>query len=193
MQEQWRPALGFEGLYEVSDEGRVRSLDRVVPNGNHSKFLRGKVLAQAVNPARGGYRSVTLYIDGRGHNRNPHRLVLEAFVGPRPIGMQACHRDGDPTNNRLDNLRWDSVSENNRDQVRHGTHPEARKTHCRYGHPLVHPNLVKGSKKPGRICRACGWSRSTIQHAKLRGGSPPDHQACSDWHLTRMILGEKAA
>lgn len=58
---------------------------------------------------------------GRGNMRRVHRLVLEAFVGPAPAGTEGCHNDGNPQNNALSNLRWDTHAENMLDQVRHGT------------------------------------------------------------------------
>ena len=67
---------------------------------------------------------VTLYLGGgRCVQRKVHRVVLEAFVGPCPHGMQCCHNDGDVTNNRLSNLRWDTAKANANDRDLHGTHP----------------------------------------------------------------------
>jgi hypothetical protein len=69
-----------------------------------------------------GYLRVTLWCDGRSHPRKVHRLILETFVGPCPEGMEACHDpDRNGTNCRLDNLRWGTRSENQRDSIRHGT------------------------------------------------------------------------
>jgi DNA-directed RNA polymerase specialized sigma24 family protein len=67
------------------------------------------------------YRTVNLSDGVRKRRRYVHRLVLEAFVGRRPEGMVCCHNDGDPTNNRLDNLRWGTYRENEHDKLRHGT------------------------------------------------------------------------
>ena len=87
------------------------------------------------------------------HTRLVHRLVLEAFVGPRPEGMVARHLNGDPGDNRLENLAWGTQSENNYDKVRHGTHHNANKTHCPSGHEYRGDNIkwYKGF----RFCRAC--------------------------------------
>ena len=70
------------------------------------------------NTKRGGYMNVFL---GRGNGRRVHRLVLEAFVGPCPEGLEACHSNGDPTDNRLENLRWGTHEDNHQDRVKHGT------------------------------------------------------------------------
>lgn len=83
-----------------------------------------------------------------------HRVVLDAFIGPRPKGMEACHANGDPTDNRLVNLRWDTRSANAADSVRHGTHVNTRKTHCPMGHGYTPENTY--IKPTGnRCCREC--------------------------------------
>jgi hypothetical protein len=104
--EQWRPVPGFEGKYEVSDLGRVKSLRWTPP-----RILRP-------GPSNYGHLSVAL---GQRNTRMIHQLVLLAFVGPRPPGQEARHLDGDPANNRLDNLCWGTRGDNIRDAVRHGT------------------------------------------------------------------------
>lgn len=119
--EKWRPVIGFEGLYEVSDEGRVRSLPRVVPHRSGGRLtLSGRVLVGSRRATR-GYPMVNLWKDNTQHARYVHALVLEAFVGPRPASADACHADGSVDNNRLTNLRWGSRSENMADAIRHGT------------------------------------------------------------------------
>lgn len=113
--EEWRPIAG-EPHYEVSSLGRVRSATRQV--WNYTK--RGKILKPS--PRRTGGRVTWYAVNlGRGRMRRIHRLVLEAFVGPCPEGMMGCHRDGDPANNALTNLRWDTAQGNQDDSVRHGT------------------------------------------------------------------------
>lgn len=118
--EEWRPVVGFEGLYEVSNHGRVRSLARLVPargQADHPVRARMRKLALTAN----GYLSVSLWKKNKHHGIFVHVLVLEAFTHPRPPGMQVAHWDGVRTNNRLENLRWATRSENERDRVRHGT------------------------------------------------------------------------
>jgi hypothetical protein len=82
-----------------------------------------------------------------------HQLVLLAFVGPKPPGMQTRHLDGDKTNNRLTNLVYGTPSENQRDNVRLGVHPNTRKTECKRGHLLDAANIVVRGR--WRECRAC--------------------------------------
>lgn len=121
--EIWRIVKGYEGLYEVSNLGRVRSIDRIVWDydprweNKRSRKLRGRILSQANQD----YLSVMLSKDGIESSYSVHRLVLEAFAGPCPDGMEACHWDGNSKNNRIDNLRWDTRKNNHIDKQRHGT------------------------------------------------------------------------
>nr|WP_232111245.1 HNH endonuclease signature motif containing protein [Nocardia wallacei] len=87
--------------------------------------------------------------------RTAHSLVAEAFIGPRPEGLQVCHNDGDPTNNMLANLRYDTPSENQTDIVRHGKHFHANKTHCPSGHAYAEHAYSIPSRPNARYCRAC--------------------------------------
>ena len=108
--EVWRDVIGREGEYQVSNLGRVRSLDRTIVYKNGRLVHRkGKVLSQGNS---GGYKFVNL---GDGNSKKVHVLVAEAFIGIRPDGLDVCHNDGDKTNNRLSNLRYGTRSENNLD------------------------------------------------------------------------------
>lgn len=130
-EEIWRPVVGFESAYEVSNLGRVRSLDRSWKQlSRHGKEYvhrrKGRVLRPG--PSNYGHLSVVL---GRGNTRMVHALVLEAFRGPRPSPKHdSRHINGDPADNRLDNLVWGTRSENIRDAVAHGSwFSEKRKAH----------------------------------------------------------------
>lgn len=128
MEEEWRAVVGFEGEYEVSNHGRVRSLTRVHTyqridqySGNLievSRTHKGKELRPG--RSKSGHLSVVL---GRGNTKHVHVLVLEAFVGPRPAGMEGLHGDDNPSNNHLDNLRWGTRSENLHDAIANGKAP----------------------------------------------------------------------
>ena len=154
--EVWNPVVGYEGLYEVSNLGRVRGLQR------------GKILKQKKD--RHGYVVVILSKKGKKKDKRVHRLVLEAFVGPLPDGMVTRHLDGDPLNNNISNLQYGSSSENNLDTVRHGRHHWANRTHCPQGHKLTPENLTEHSKKlRRRTCLACARTRGYLQyHPELR-------------------------
>ena len=121
MDEEWRPVVGYEGHYEVSDLGRVRALTREVRTCYGTvRVQHGRVLVP--QNTRKGHLKVTLCPgDGTEQNRFVHVLVCEAFRGPRPPGQETRHLDGDPKNNALVNLKWGTRSENTKDSIRHGT------------------------------------------------------------------------
>lgn len=151
--EFWLPVPEYEGLYEVSDHGRVRSVDRVVRRSNDTfSMRRGKVLSPKVNTR--GRLQVGLSRDGNRSLRQVHRLVLEAFVGPQPTGHQACHYDDDPLNNVLSNLRWDTMSSNQRDSVRNLKHANSAKTQCPQGHKYDYFHYEDGRLRH-RACKPC--------------------------------------
>lgn len=121
-EELWLPVVGYEGLYIVSSFGRVATLPRWVRCKDGSRRqVKGMMRRTFVDHTSHGYRCVGLTRDGIAKKCGVHILVLEAFQGPRPPGMEACHNDGDRTNARLDNLRWDTKKANQADKVLHGT------------------------------------------------------------------------
>lgn len=103
---------------------------------------------------REGYPYVALYRDGKRFKHLLHRLILEAFVGPCPPGMEGCHNDGDPANNRLANLRWDTPKSNMADCVRHGTMP--------HGERSGSAKLTENDVVEIRRLRGDGWTQKEI-------------------------------
>lgn len=170
MSELWKPVIGYEGLYEVSDMGRVRSLDRKVKYSNGSIHPHpGRMLK--FTPLH-GYPTVCLAKKGTRKTSYVHILVLEAFVGPRPPKMEGCHSDDVRTNNNLSNLRWDTAPENRRDIIRNGNNYELKKTHCPQGHALLGMNLNPADLKRGkRVCRSCNNARSWMYTRKIKSKS----------------------
>lgn len=158
--EEWVAVPGYEGSYEVSTCGRVRSLDRYSEGRGNRRLIRGQLLRLGNS---GGHLNVAFRKDGRAKSRYVHHVVLEAFVGPRPEGYLACHNDGNPLNNSVENLRWDTPANNLLDMVNHGVHWQAFKTHCPAGHPYTPENLI--AKRYGRDCRICA-------NARRRKGTP---------------------
>lgn len=110
---EWRPVPGFEGLYEVADNGCVRSVDRVLPDG---RTAGGMPLRPY--PDSHGYLRVTLRSQAGARTYGVHTLVAAAFLGPRPKGRQIRHWDGDKINNRARNLRYGTQKQNERDKRR---------------------------------------------------------------------------
>lgn len=124
----WKPVVGFEGRYEVSVTGAVRSLERRARVGNGATRL---VWATLLKPglASNGYYTVAL---GRGNSRTLHSLIAEAFIGPCPTGHEVLHKDGRRINSRLSNLRYGTRRENISDAVAHGTWMSpSRAEHCK--------------------------------------------------------------
>lgn len=161
MTEHWLPVAGRSGEYEVSDCGRVRSLQR---RDSRGRTVNPRILKPQRNTS--GHLQVGLATGKRGARLAlVHRLVLEAFEGPCPPGMEALHADDDPSNNRRTNLRWGTRSENTIDKVRNGRHNMARRTECPRGHALSGSNL-KQRTNGSRECLSC---RRTTSLCSKRG------------------------
>lgn len=154
-EEVWLPVPGYEGHYEVSNLGRVRSLDRRVAlkNGRY-RAQRGRVLmASAGDP----YRKVNLKVGGTQSVRSVHGLVAEAFSGPRPDGQEVRHLNGNPTDNRAANLAYGTHSQNICDAVQMGRHNNIAKTECPRGHAYSKENTRIYAGR--RFCRQCDRER----------------------------------
>lgn len=122
MVEIWKDIPGYEGRYQASTQGRIKSLTRKVRSINHYTnvdFFR-TVPEHCLRPGRyckSGHVSVVLEHGGQG--RPVHQLVMKAFMGEPPKGMEILHRNGDPTDNRLCNLHYGTRTENILDTYQH--------------------------------------------------------------------------
>jgi hypothetical protein len=123
LKENWADVYKYKGYYKVSDQGRVKTVRRIVIKKNgRAHTVRSKIL-KPWYMGKYNHMYVGLYKKkGRLKTKAVHRLVLEAFIGPCPPKKGCRHLDGDPTNNRLDNLCWGTPKENCADRERHGTH-----------------------------------------------------------------------
>jgi hypothetical protein len=187
--ELWLPVVGWDGYYEVSNQGRVRSVDRVVPHGLHdsTRAIKGRILVGI--PDRHGYPHVNLSRNGRSSLRPVHQLVLEAFVGPRPPNCESCHNNGVPSDARSVNLRWGTRSDNVLDIVKHGNNANSNKIEGVCGHLLAEPNLVGWHAREGhRGCLACARARSHVWYV-ASCGRVLDFQAVADQYY-RAIMKE---
>lgn len=176
MEENWLPVPGYE-FYEVSDQGRVRSLDRTARSRwGTPKPVKGRELKQS---NQGRYLVVTLYSDGKPQMFTVHRLVLSAFVGTCPVGQECLHFDDDGKNNRLENLRWGTPGENAHDCLRNGNHWRGNATHCPNGHERNSENTYVAASTGYRYCRVCAlaWraKRKTRPHSRDRTHCPQGH------------------
>lgn len=162
--EVWLPVRGYEGLYEVSNLGRVRSHKSGSP-----RILKG---GPGTTPMR--YLRVTLRDQANVQSvRYIHTMVLEAFVGPRPTGLLALHRDGSVANCRLSNLRWGTAAENSADRVRHGHHFSGQRN----------PNSKLTSRQIKKI-------RSDYAAGRQKQPALAARYGVSQAHVSRIILNQ---
>jgi hypothetical protein len=164
--EVWSQIIGFEGLYSVSTWGRVKS--------HHCYHGAGECILKPQVRNRCGHLRVSLYAGGRHVLAAVHRLVLTAFVGPCPDGMECRHLDGNPSNNRIENLVWGTQAENQADRIRHGTSNLGERNGLA---KLTEANVreirkLLGQGVPGMtIGRLYGVSQTTISYIKRKGWS----------------------
>lgn len=121
--EQWKDIPGYEGRYQASTLGRIRSVNRVVFSRNRytgapfERRLKGQLLRPGAY-SKTGHLSVVL--GHKAHGSPVHQLVLKTFVGEPPPGTEVLHSNGDPTDNRLSNLRYGTRRENILDVYKQG-------------------------------------------------------------------------
>jgi hypothetical protein len=123
--ERWLPVPGFEGYYEVSDQGRARSLDRTVTitdrwGGTCQRPHRGRVL-KAAPSSYSGYRVVTFSLPGKTLKIPLHRVVAAVFIGPRPPGQEVRHGPNGKLDNRASQLCYGTKVQQKEDMIRDGT------------------------------------------------------------------------
>ena len=183
--EKWLPVAGYEGYYEVSDMGRVRSVRRSVEFRDGRSRTYEAQIRRLTPQAPYGHLTVGLKRGGSRVTVRVHRLVLESFIGPCPEGMEGCHNDGDSSNNRLSNLRWDTSSANKQDMIRHGTNHRLNLTHCPYGHSLDAPNVMAFAARSGRRgCLACSRARA---HTQRNPHMKPHFQQVADDYFAQIV------
>jgi hypothetical protein len=167
MDEQWRPVVGYEERYSVSNLGRVRREERTYSYegrwGTTTATIKQLVLAPF--PSLQGYLIVNATDeDGFVAPLRIHRAVLNSFIGPPGEGEVARHLNDVRTDNRLENLGWGTRLDNAQDAQRNGRHNQHKyKTHCKRGHEFNADNTefstnVYGSRVK-RVCRTCRRAR----------------------------------
>ncbi len=162
---EYREVEGFPG-YRVNAAGDLQSCR------NHHGIITGEWHKINPSPNKDGYCQVNLWCLGNPKCRRIHTLVLTAFAGPCPEGMQACHIDGNRQNNRIENLRWGTIQENIDDRERHGNTARGE----RHGNAKLNRELVEEAKR----LRLAGWTFIKIaRHVKI-----------SKRQVMRVIKGE---
>lgn len=161
----WRQIEGYEGYYEVSDEGSVRSVDRFITDSNgNTRFLRGSIMKLSEATRRdntNGYLVVNLHKNHKSSVIPVHVLVASAFIPNEQNKPTVNHKDGNKHNNRVSNLEWSSYSENNTHAIEtglrkpRGTNVEQYTTSGEY---------VATYKSVTEAARKTGFSRGGISH-----------------------------
>jgi hypothetical protein len=173
MSEMWVPIPDFEETHEISTQGRVRSLDRLITQMSRwgtpvTCRYRGRLITPYVESTKDGhpnYLKVKLKVAGTVTRARVHLLMAKAFMGPAN-GRQVRHLNGNHHDNRWpENLAYGSNQDNVDDMMQHGTHWQLQKTSCPSGHELTGPNLIPGQLKRGwRQCLACDRTRKRIKN-----------------------------
>ena len=165
MSEEWRDVVGYTGHYQVSDLGRVRSVDREIHNGwGGTKRLKGRTLKQGhygANP----YDMVSLSVENKRELCAVHALVAAAFFGPRPSGYEVCHGPNGKQDNGVSNLYYGTRSQNQLDRFRDGT---VKSKPVRRGDGKEYPSLGLAAREAGlrkgaisKVCRKLRHSNGT--------------------------------
>lgn len=159
--EEWLPVRGFEGYYEVSNLGRVKSVERYVKGRTGTpKIVRERIMS--VHLTKHGYARVELNKENKAKKYTVHSLVANTFIA-KPDGDNLIVRHGvnGVSDNSVDNLSWGTHSDNEYDKQRDGTNPLVNRTRCPRNHPLISINLRPNKK--GRECLACSRARAYLQ------------------------------
>jgi len=182
MKEIWKPVEGFEGLYEVSNLGQVKSLERYIENNGGLQRRHEKILKQNTTS---GHCSVILCKGGKTYHRLVHRLVATAFI-PNPDNKPVVdHIDTNPLNNNLQNLRWVTAQENCLNPITRVNNSLSKQGHPYYGRPLTEEERMK-------ISRAHVGKKRTEEHKKALSESHKNSKKARDTSVANLQKAREA-
>ena len=167
---QWKQVKNFDH-YLVNELGEIYShySQRLIKPWDNTK----------------GSMQITLTKNCKAHSLLLGRIVLEAFVGDRPEGMECCHNDGNYKDCSVLNLRWGTKSSNMQDKIKHGNNWQLNKTHDKYGHEYNKLNTII-RKRGDRECKACTRARDQIRNNQLDYNL---FKQLADAHYERIMNG----
>ena len=167
--EVWKDIVGHEGIYQVSNKGRVKSVERKVKHvDGRVRRLKERILTNKTY--RDNYPSVSLWKNNKGKEFNVHRLVAEHFLDKKSEDLIVNHKDGDKRNNDVNNLEWVTYSENTQHAIKTGLHPiqedsvQAKLTNAEVAE--IKGRLIEG-EFPAEISKDYGVARQTINNIKM--------------------------
>lgn len=134
--EKWKDIKGYEGYYQVSNYGNVKSMDRVISNGHSLHLHKGRIMKLKGDR----YKEIFLCKEGKGKKFFVHRLVAAAFIDNKDIKPEVNHIDGNKTNNHFSNLEWCTSKENKKHAWDNGYYT------VRDMHGINNPNYKHGNR-----------------------------------------------
>ena len=184
--EVWKDVVGYEGLYQVSDRGNVRSVARKDSIG---RKCGGRILKP--KPNTNDYIRVGLCKNGIRKNKRVHRLVAEAFI-PNPEKLpQVNHKDENPSNNELSNLEWCTSEYNSNhgtrnERIRQAHSKRVKAVNVETGEVLVFSSTAEAGRKGysrGRVSEACRGAYRSATSGKLIGGDGHTHKGFKWYYM----------
>jgi rRNA processing protein Gar1 len=178
MKEEWKAVKGFEGWYEISNAGRIKSINRTIVH-KEDRFSIGKiqtVIGKIRKPCKNnkGYLTIQLFKNSKHHKRYIHRMVAESFIINDENKKEVNHKDGNPLNNNVENLEWVTKDENMKHALDNGLYTTEKKVKsintitgeeieyksvCEAARQLKinHTAIVQNLKRRSKTCKNCIW------------------------------------